>query len=159
MMFNKPYQVIFGTVRAIIELIFPYGKKLMKSSGDCETDGAKSQSSQQCPAMLPSAATCCGQTGRPGDWGGERTERPNWPLKERYLQKEKKKTLCNKKIKKQCYCYSTQEIGLTISPVSEGAAKNSMLIMASGCWHLVLEWESWYFYFSLSYYETLWMKV
>lgn len=61
-MFNKLYQVIFGTVRTIIDLMFLYGKKLMKSSGDCETDGAKSQSSLKSPSRLPNSTPHCSQT-------------------------------------------------------------------------------------------------
>lgn len=60
MMFHRPCQVIFGTVRAIIELIFLCRKKLMKRGGVCEIK--LSLSSLMSPSKLPNTTPYCGQT-------------------------------------------------------------------------------------------------
>lgn len=69
----------------------------MKSSGDCEIDGAKSQSSQQCPSI----AQCC-HILRPNrqDWRLRwRKNREAQLTSQRTVFAEGKKNLCNKKIK------------------------------------------------------------
>lgn len=52
---------MFGTVRAVIELIFLYGKKRMKRSGVCERQLAVLVFSVSL-AKLPNTTPYCGQT-------------------------------------------------------------------------------------------------
>lgn len=71
---------MFGAVRAVIELVFLYGKKLMKRSGVCERKLAVlvfsvvfSQTAQHYPILWSNS--------RNGDSGGGRIDRSKQPFK------------------------------------------------------------------------------
>lgn len=153
-MFNKPYQVIFGTVRAIFELIFLYGKKLMKSSGDCEINGAKSQEFPEASIQVAQ----CHPILRPNRWDWrqlEKEQRGPSDLSKNCICR-RKKHLCNKKIKNSSIDTAPRGLDWPLPGEWSGCQKLHVNI-AADCWHLILEWERWYFYYSLSYYEILCM--
>lgn len=96
MMFHRPCQVIFGTVRAIIELIFLCRKKLMKRGGVCEIK--LSLSSLMSPSKLPNTTPYCGQTEARLETQAEEKLRDPGSLSNNGICRRKNNP-CNKKIK------------------------------------------------------------